>query len=198
MIPDSHHFRILGYNIYVFFHEEQQSLKSAKWEARAFREKLVGFNGHTIHRAQIEDQNTVIWVKHLRIYNDITSMAITFPSDFEGRPTFDRIQVQDEQSPSDKSSASDKEKNAHKKPPKKPTKVRKGREEENNKASEEENAPESSPQKPIKNRVSRTNQANCKEAKRHHHPNAYTSAHPSLRQRFINQRKSLLLLSLLL
>ena len=64
-IPDPHHLRILGSNVYVFFHEEKRSLKSAKWEARALRRKLVGFDGHTIHRVHIEDQNKFIPAKDL-------------------------------------------------------------------------------------------------------------------------------------
>ncbi len=58
--------------------------------------------------------------------------------------------------PFDKSSASEEEKNAPKRPSKKPTKVRARSEEEKNKASKEENAPETSSQRPIKSRVGRT------------------------------------------
>ncbi len=122
-IPDLHHLRIFGSNVYVFLHEEERSLKSAKWEARALRRKLVGFDGHTIYRVHIEDQNKVIWVKDLRIYKDITSKATTSLPDFEGRPAFNGVQIPDEQSPSDKSSASEEEKNASKTPSKKPIKV---------------------------------------------------------------------------
>ena len=64
-IQDLHHLRILGSNVYVFFHEEERSLKSAKWEVRALRQKLMGFDGHTIYRVHIEDQNKVIRVKDL-------------------------------------------------------------------------------------------------------------------------------------
>lgn len=45
-LPDLHHLRILGSNVYVFLHKEEQSLKSAKWEARALKGMLVGFDGH--------------------------------------------------------------------------------------------------------------------------------------------------------
>ena len=152
-IPDFHHLRILSSNIYVFLHKEERSLNSAKWEACAFRGKLVGFDGHTIYRVHIEDPNKVIWVKDLQIYEDITPKATKSLPDFEGRPTFDGIQVPDEQSSSDKSSASEKEKNAPKRPSKKPTKAREGREEKHNKTSKEENAPETLPQRPIKSWV---------------------------------------------
>ncbi len=53
-LPDLHHLRILGYNIYVFLHKEKQSLKSANKEARALRRKFVGFNGHTVHMVHIK------------------------------------------------------------------------------------------------------------------------------------------------
>lgn len=95
----------------------------------------------------------VIRVKDLRIFEDITSKAATSLPDFEGKPAFDGVQIPDEQSPSDESSASKEEKNAPKRPPQKPSKTRAGRKED--KASEEENAPKRSPQKPIKSRAGR-------------------------------------------
>ena len=90
-ISDLHHLRILSSNVYVFFHEEKRSLKSAKWEARALRWKFVGFDGHTIYRVHIEDQNKVIRVKDLWIYADITSKVTTSLPDFEGISTFDGV-----------------------------------------------------------------------------------------------------------
>ena len=127
VLPTPQHLRILGSNVYVFLHKEEQSLKSAKWEARALKGKLVGFNGHTIYRVHIENQNKVIRVKHLQIYKDITSKAITSLPNFNGKPTFDGIQIPNEQTPSDKSSASEEEKNARKQSPKKLAKSRAGR-----------------------------------------------------------------------
>lgn len=50
-LPDLQHLRILGSNVYVFLHEEERSLKSAKWEASALRGKLAGFDGHKIYRS---------------------------------------------------------------------------------------------------------------------------------------------------
>ncbi len=38
-IPDLNHLRIFGSNVYVFLHKEKQSLKSAKWEARALSQR---------------------------------------------------------------------------------------------------------------------------------------------------------------
>lgn len=111
-LPNLQHLRILGSNVYVFLHEEERSLKSAKWEARMLKGKLVGFDGHTIYRVHIEDQNKVIRVKDLRIFEDIISKATTSLPDFDGKPTFDGVQVPDKQS--DESSTSEEETNAPK------------------------------------------------------------------------------------
>lgn len=110
------HLRILGSNVYIFLHKEKQSLKSAKWEAHVFKGKLVGFDGHTIYKVSIEDQNKVIRVQDLRILEDITSKIITSLPDFEGKSIFNGIQILDEQEPSDKSSTFEKKKNQPKKP----------------------------------------------------------------------------------
>ncbi len=108
-IPDLYHLCILGSNRYVFLHKEERSLKSAKWEVYALRGKLVGFNDHSIYRVHIKDQNKVIRVKNLRIYKNIISKAITTLPDFKGIPTFNVVQIPDEQMPSEESSASEEE-----------------------------------------------------------------------------------------
>ena len=84
----------------------------------------MGFDGHTIYKIYIEDQNKVIRVKDLRIYEDITSKAITSLPDFDGKPIFDEIQIPDKQTPSDESSASKEKKNTQKQLLKRPTKSR--------------------------------------------------------------------------
>ncbi len=148
-ILDLHHLHILGSNVYVFLHEEERSLKSAKWEVRALRGKLVEFNGHTIYQVHIQDQNKVIWVKDLQIYENITSKATTALPDFEDIPTFDAMQIPDEQTPSKESSAS-KEENTQKKSSKKPAKARAGRRKD--KASEKETEPKTTiPQRQSRN-----------------------------------------------
>lgn len=58
--PDLSHLRILGSTVYVLLHEEERSMKSEKWAPRALRGTLVGFDGHTIYRVHIKDQNRVI------------------------------------------------------------------------------------------------------------------------------------------
>ena len=151
-LPNLHYLCILGSNVYVFLHEEDRSLKSAKWEARALREKLVGFDGHTIYRVHIEDQKKVIRVKNLRIYEDITSKTTKSLPDLEGKPTFDGIQIPDEQGPSDESSGSEEER-PKSRPPQKPKRTQAGR--DAHRASEEENEPKIT-EKPAKSRAGRT------------------------------------------
>lgn len=113
-IPDIQHLCLLGSNVYIFLHDS-----------------------HTIYRINIEDQNKVIQVKDLRIFKDITSKSITSLLNFNEKPTFDRVQMSDEQS-SDKNIIS-KEKKVIKRLPKKPSKARVGR--DVNRASKEENKP---------------------------------------------------------
>ena len=115
VLPDLHHFCSLGSSVYVFLHKKEQSPKSTKWEARALRGKLVGFDGHIIYSVYIKDQNKVIRVKDLRIFEVITSKAATSFSNFKGKSTISEVQIPDEQSPSDKKSVSEEEKNVSKK-----------------------------------------------------------------------------------
>ena len=135
-LPNLHHLRILGSTVYVFLHEEERTLKSAKWDARALKGKLVGFDENTIYRFHIEDQNKVIRVKDLRIFEDTSTKAFSALPYFEGKPTFDG--TPDEQGPSDKGSASEDEKTKSR-PPQKSKKTRAGRDAQ--RTSEEENEP---------------------------------------------------------
>ena len=87
--PDLSHLRILGSTVYVLLHEEERSMKSEKWAPRALRGTLVGFDGHTIYRVHIKDQNRVIRVKDLRIFEDYESKGSTeLPDYFESLSTF--------------------------------------------------------------------------------------------------------------
>ena len=63
--PDFLHLQILGSTIYVLLHEEKCSIKSEKWVSQALRGTLVGFDGHTIYKVYIKDQNRVIQIKNL-------------------------------------------------------------------------------------------------------------------------------------
>lgn len=49
------HPRVLGSTIYLFQYEEKSTLKSAKWDVKALRGKLVGFDDYTIYRVHFEE-----------------------------------------------------------------------------------------------------------------------------------------------
>lgn len=55
--PNLYHLRILESIVHVFFHKEKHTLKLAKWDTRALKERLVGFNGLIIYKIYIKDQN---------------------------------------------------------------------------------------------------------------------------------------------
>lgn len=74
----------------------------------------MGFDGHTIYKVYIEDQNKVIQVKDLQICKDITFKATMFLSDFDRKSNFNKIQIPNKQIPSNKSNISKKEKNPQK------------------------------------------------------------------------------------
>lgn len=54
-LPDLSHLRVLGSTVYVFFHEEERTLKSEKWASRALKGTLVGYDGHTIYWVYLKD-----------------------------------------------------------------------------------------------------------------------------------------------
>ena len=47
--PQLNHLRALGSTVYVFIYKEEWKVKSAKWEIRAKRGGLVGYDGHSIY-----------------------------------------------------------------------------------------------------------------------------------------------------
>ena len=87
--PELSHLRVLGSTVYVFIHEEERNLKSEKFEARALKGTLVGYDGHTIYRVFIRSQDMVIRVKDLRIFEDTSRKDLTLLPDYEGKPTFE-------------------------------------------------------------------------------------------------------------
>ena len=94
--PNISHLRILGSTVYVFLHEEEQSLKSEKWAPRALKGTLVGYDGHTIYRVYIKEQNKVIRVKDLRIFEDYESKSASELPDYNnGTPTFQGFNLDD-------------------------------------------------------------------------------------------------------
>lgn len=68
--PNLTHLRILGSTVYVLLHKEERLMKSEKWVPRALRGTLVGYDGHTIYRVHIQNQEKVIQVNDLQIFED--------------------------------------------------------------------------------------------------------------------------------
>ena len=90
--PDLSHLRILGSTIYVLLYKKKRSIKSEKWASQVLRGTLVGFDGHTIYKVYIKDQNRVIRIKNLRIFEDYKSKGSTkLPDYFESLSTFQRF-----------------------------------------------------------------------------------------------------------
>ncbi len=67
---------------------------------------LVGYDGHTIHRVQINDQNKVIRVKDLRIFKDFKTKLHTSLPDYEDKPTFEGFPLADGEDSEDGTTAS--------------------------------------------------------------------------------------------
>lgn len=88
-LPNFHHFCILNLIVYIFFYKKKCILKSAKWDTRALKGKLVRFDGNTIYKIHIKDWNKVIKVKNLQIFKDILTKAFSTLPDFDRKPIFD-------------------------------------------------------------------------------------------------------------
>ena len=86
---DLSYLQILGSNVYILLHKEKPSMNLEKWASQVLRGILVGFDGHTIYRVHIKDQNRVIWVKNPRIFEDYKSKgSIELPNYFESLSIF--------------------------------------------------------------------------------------------------------------
>lgn len=88
--------------MYIFIHEEEQNLKSEKFEARALKGTLVRYDGHTIYRVFIQEQDKVIRVKDLQIFEDTSKKTSTSLLDFKGKPTFEGFLATDQEGNSSK------------------------------------------------------------------------------------------------
>lgn len=66
-------------------------LKSEKWQPRALQGTLVGYDGHTIYRVYIQEQNKVIHIKDLRIFEDYETKTETSLLAYQNIPTFQRF-----------------------------------------------------------------------------------------------------------
>ena len=52
---------------------------------------LIRFDKHIIYRVHIEEQNKIIRVKDLQIFKNTSAKTILILSNFDGKPTFDRV-----------------------------------------------------------------------------------------------------------
>ena len=92
---DVSHLCILGSTVYVFLHKEERSQKSEKWALRVLKGTLVDYDGHTIHRVHIKDQNKVIRVKDFRIFKDFETKPFINLPDYKDKPTFEGFLLAD-------------------------------------------------------------------------------------------------------
>ncbi len=74
--------------MYILLHGEERALKSEKRNPQALRGTLVGYDSHTIYRVHIREQNKVIRIKDLRIFEDYKTKTSTDLPDYKNTPTF--------------------------------------------------------------------------------------------------------------
>ncbi len=65
----------------------------------------MGYDGHTIHRVCIKDQNKVIPVKNLRIFEDFETKPSTDLPDYQEKPTFEGFLLANGEKDSEKEEA---------------------------------------------------------------------------------------------
>lgn len=86
--PTLDHLKVIGSSIYVFIQEEERKndkSKSAKFAPRAKKGILVGYDGHTIYRIFLKEDNAIIRAKDLQIFEDTVSKNET------SLPTYEAI-----------------------------------------------------------------------------------------------------------
>lgn len=101
--PNVNHLRVFGSIVYIFIYEQKQNLKLEKFETQALKSTLIKYDGHIIYRVFIREQDKVIWVKNLQIFEDISKKASTILFDFKEKSTFKDFFVTDQKSNSLKS-----------------------------------------------------------------------------------------------
>jgi hypothetical protein len=82
--PNLDNLRTLGSTVYVFLHEGQRALESTKFKPRAKKGKLVGYDGSTIYRVYIQDDQAIVRIKDLRIVEDADPKNATAIQTYEG------------------------------------------------------------------------------------------------------------------
>ena len=94
--PDLTHLQILGSTVYILLHKEERLMKSEKWAPQALKKILVGYNGHTIYRVYIREQQKVIWVKDLWIFKNYKAKKSIKLTDYsDNMPTFQGFLLKD-------------------------------------------------------------------------------------------------------
>lgn len=67
----------------VFIYKEEQNLKSEKFKTEVLKGILAGYDGHTIYKVFIQEQDKTILIKELQIFKDISKKASIALSNFE-------------------------------------------------------------------------------------------------------------------
>lgn len=70
ILPNLQYLCILGSIVFVFIHEKERNIKSAKWVSRGKRRILIGYDGGTIYRIYLHDKAKTICIKDLKIFEN--------------------------------------------------------------------------------------------------------------------------------
>lgn len=105
-----HHLHVFSLIVYILFYKEKCILKSAMWDTKALKKKLVEYNENTIYRVYIEDHNKIIRIKDLWIFKDTLTKTFSILPNFDRKSMFDTTQIPDEQNSSNKNSSSENKK----------------------------------------------------------------------------------------
>lgn len=83
--------------MYILLHKEERSIKSEKWAPQVLKRTIIGYDGYTIYRVDIKEQNKVIWDKNLCIFEDYEAKKfIELPDYFNNLPTFQDFYYNDD------------------------------------------------------------------------------------------------------
>lgn len=78
-LSNFHHLCILSLPLYVFFHEEECTLKSEKCDVRALKKKLVRFDRHTIYKVHI----AIPWPNLTQPYQTLIESQCSMPHKYQ-------------------------------------------------------------------------------------------------------------------
>lgn len=69
------HLYIMGSIVYILIYEEEKKTKSIKWELKRIKRMLVVYDSHTINYIYLYDKENVIYIKDLKIVNNVDEKA---------------------------------------------------------------------------------------------------------------------------